>query len=242
MRRLEAKSGASATSSRPPWPVANTAGTPASGADTAPSAPMRRMRPGRSVTRNPPCGSSATDHGCTRPLAMVVTRTSPSRLDTTCVEGFGASAAAEALGAWQPSIGRSRTGRAMPSTRRRSCFPGGWLAIARGLQFKELCITSTLRDQFGMRAAGFQPAFVEYQDPVRHPHAAEAMRDQYRGAVVRQFLEALEHLEFAARVQRGGRFVEDHHLRVAHVRACDRDLLPLSPGKVHAGLEAAAAE
>ena len=56
----------------------------------------------------------------------------------------------------------------------------------------------------------------------------------------RQLLEALEHLELGARVERGGRLVEDQHLRIAHVGAGDGDLLPLAAGEVDAGLEAAA--
>ena len=49
-----------------------------------------------------------------------------------------------------------------------------------------------------------------------------------------QLLEALEHLELGARVERGGRLVEDQHLRVAHVGARDGDLLPLAAGEVDA--------
>src|SRR5690606_39488653 len=90
IRRDSAKSGASATSSSPPCPLANTSGTPFSGAETSPSAEMRRRRPGRSVTRKPPSGSSATDQGCSRPEATVSTSTS------TTADGAGASSAAGA--------------------------------------------------------------------------------------------------------------------------------------------------
>src|SRR5690606_26478323 len=90
IRRDSAKSGARATSSSPPWPLANTSGTPFSGAETSPSAEMRRRRPGRSVTRKPPSGSSATDQGCSRPEAMVSTST------WTAADGAGALSAAGA--------------------------------------------------------------------------------------------------------------------------------------------------
>ena len=55
-----------------------------------------------------------------------------------------------------------------------------------------------------------------------------------------QLLEALEHLELGARVEGRGRLVEDQHLRVAHVGAGDRDLLPFAAGEVDAGPEALA--
>ncbi len=56
----------------------------------------------------------------------------------------------------------------------------------------------------------------------------------------RQLLEALEHLELRARVERRRRLVEDQQLRVAHVRARDGDLLPFAARQVDAGLEALA--
>ena len=55
-----------------------------------------------------------------------------------------------------------------------------------------------------------------------------------------QFLEALEHLELGARIERRRRLVEDQHLRLAHVGARDRDLLPFAAGQVDAVLEALA--
>src|SRR5688572_9551822 len=96
MRRLLVKSGASTTSSRPPCPSAQTAGTPDNGAETLPSAETRRSRPDRSVTRKPPSGSRATAQGCSRPEAMVVTPTEPSWLVACCV----AKALAAGWDAW----------------------------------------------------------------------------------------------------------------------------------------------
>ena len=81
-----AKPGPGTTSSSPPWPRANTAGTPASGAEARPSRPMMRSRPGRSVTSMRPSGRNASDHGCARPRAISVTR------------GGDAAAAARAAG------------------------------------------------------------------------------------------------------------------------------------------------
>src|SRR5688572_17791448 len=91
MRLDVAKSGASTTSSRPPWPLAHTAGTPLIGADFVPLAAMCSKRPGRSVTRKPPSGSRATDQGCSRPVAISVMRTSLPAFAETADAGALAS-------------------------------------------------------------------------------------------------------------------------------------------------------
>ena len=67
--RSVAKSGPSATSSSPPWPRAKTSGTPSTGSEIAPSGPITRSRPGRSVTRKPPSGRIAIPQGCSSPSA-----------------------------------------------------------------------------------------------------------------------------------------------------------------------------
>ena len=66
------------TSSRPPWPEAQTSGTPLSGGEIWPSAVTIRMRPGRSVTSIFPSGRNASAHGLARPFAMVRTSSSPA--------------------------------------------------------------------------------------------------------------------------------------------------------------------
>ena len=66
------------------------------------------------------------------------------------------------------------------------------------------------------------------------------MGDQYGGAIIRQFPEPLEHFELTARIQRCRWLIQDHHLRIAHPRAGNGDLLPLATGQVHALLETAA--
>ena len=58
-----AKSGASATSSRPPWPVAATSGKPAIGSDSCPDFATMRSRPGRSVTNMRPSGRNCRPQG-----------------------------------------------------------------------------------------------------------------------------------------------------------------------------------
>ena len=96
------------------------------------------------------------------------------------------------------------------------------------------------REQLLVRADRLDRAVGEHDDAVGHAHAREAVRDQHRGLAARQLLEALEHLELGARVERRRRLVEDQHLRVAHVGARDRDLLPFAAGQVDAGAEALA--
>src|SRR5882672_8366571 len=66
------------TSRRPPWPDAQTSGTPLSGGDNCPSMVTMRMRPGRSVTSILPSGRNASDHGLTRPRAKVRTSRPPA--------------------------------------------------------------------------------------------------------------------------------------------------------------------
>src|SRR6267142_1654001 len=66
------------TSSSPPWPDAQTSGTPLSGGESCPSTVTIRMRPGRSVTSILPSGRNASDHVWTSPLATVCTSSCPT--------------------------------------------------------------------------------------------------------------------------------------------------------------------
>jgi hypothetical protein len=66
------------------------------------------------------------------------------------------------------------------------------------------------------------------------------VRDEDRRPAGAELLEALEHLELGPRVEGGRGLVQDQQLRVAHVGARDRDLLPLAAGEVHALAEALA--
>ena len=50
--------------------------------------------------------------------------------------------------------------------------------------------------------------------------------------------EALEHVVLGARIQCGGRLVQNQELGVAQVGARQRDLLPFPAGKLHAAFEA----
>lgn len=63
MRPDCAKSFATATSRSPPWPRAETFGTPATGSDNVPSALTRRRVPDRSVTIAMPSGRKSMPQG-----------------------------------------------------------------------------------------------------------------------------------------------------------------------------------
>src|SRR5258708_24975562 len=66
------------------------------------------------------------------------------------------------------------------------------------------------------------------------------MRNKKRHFPSGKFSKSAKHFEFAARVESGGRFVQNQQLRVAQISPRQRDLLPLAAGKIHSLLEAAA--
>src|ERR1035441_3717433 len=77
----------------------------------------------------------------------------------------------------------------------------------------------------------------QHQDPVGHANRGKPVGNQHCHAPARQLGEPLEHLVLSARVQRGGRLVQNQQLRVAHVGPRQSELLPFAPGKIHAALE-----
>ena len=88
--RLSAKSGASATSRRPPWPCANTCGTPSMAEDSVPSSRTTRSLPVlRSVTRMRPSGRKSMPQGWSRPEAISCTATAPASVITLCAWSSG---------------------------------------------------------------------------------------------------------------------------------------------------------
>ena len=97
-----------------------------------------------------------------------------------------------------------------------------------------------LLQQLRVRAFGFDGAVFQHDDAIGHADAGEAVRDQHDGLAAAELLEALEHFVLGARIERGGRLVEDQQLRVAHVGARDGDLLPFAAGKIDAGAKALA--
>src|SRR5690606_29940741 len=83
-------------------------------------------------------------------------------------------------------------------------------------------------------------AVLEHEDAVGHANGAEAVADEDGHAAGGQLAESLEHLVLCAGVESCGWFIEDEDLRVAHVGARERDLLPFAAGKVGAAIESAA--
>src|SRR5205809_250681 len=65
------------------------------------------------------------------------------------------------------------------------------------------------------------------------------MRDEDRHASARELRETLKDFVLGARVERGGRLVEDEELRVAHIGPSQRELLPFTAGEVNSAIEAA---
>jgi hypothetical protein len=76
------------------------------------------------------------------------------------------------------------------------------------------------------------PTAVEHEDAVGSAHAREAVRDEHHGVPLGQPADLLEDLVLAARVERGGRLVEDQHRCVTEVGPGQRHPLPLSERQV----------
>src|SRR6476646_6809373 len=74
-----------------------------------------------------------------------------------------------------------------------------------------------------------KPAVFQRQDSVRDIQNATVVRDQENRtpALARQSLQQLDDLSSRVFVQRRGRFVREHEIRLAHERAGDCDALTL---------------
>src|SRR5215469_1392096 len=66
------------------------------------------------------------------------------------------------------------------------------------------------------------------------------MRNQQRHLAQGQLREALEDFVLRAGIERSGRFIENKDLRIPQIGARQRYSLPLTAGKVHTSVEAAA--
>ena len=80
----------------------------------------------------------------------------------------------------------------------------------------------------------------ENDDPVRHAHSGEPVRNQQSHLAFGQFGEPLENFVFGARVQRSRGFVQNQQLRIAKISASQRYFLPFAAGKIEPAFEAAA--
>ena len=85
-----------------------------------------------------------------------------------------------------------------------------------------------------------ETAAGEYDDAVGHADRGEAVGDQESHLALGEFGKALEHLELAAGIERGGGLVQDEKLRVAEIGAGEGHLLPLAAGELDSTFEAAA--
>jgi hypothetical protein len=65
------------------------------------------------------------------------------------------------------------------------------------------------------------------------------MRDQHRHAVASEVGKAVEDFELGARVECGSGFVKNQQLRIAHIGAGERELLPFAAGEIDAAFESA---
>ena len=82
-------------------------------------------------------------------------------------------------------------------------------AVSSSLQVEELRVEPAKLEQLLVAPFLEQSAVLEDQDPVRHPHRAEAVADEDRHTPHGELREALKHLVFRPRIQRRRWFIED---------------------------------
>src|SRR5437867_3595034 len=108
------------------------------------------------------------------------------------------------------------------------------LAIPCRLEREQLGIEPAPRHELLMRPLVDNLPALQHEDPLRHPHGREAVRDEHRHPPLGELGEPQEHLVLGAGIERRGGLVQDQHLGVTHVRARQRHFLPLAPRQVHA--------
>ena len=114
------------------------------------------------------------------------------------------------------------------------------LAIAGGLHFKHLLVAAAQACQLFVTSFFGNLSVFENYDAVGHAHGRKSVRNKERHLPRGEFGKALENLELAACVERGRGLVKNQKLRIAQVGPGQRNFLPLSAGKIHAGFEASA--
>ncbi len=102
------------------------------------------------------------------------------------------------------------------------------------LQLPHLRIDGAAREQLLVGAGLHQPAMVEHHDAVGVDDGGEPVRDDQRGVVAGDALELLLDGALGARVQRRGRFVEDHDRGPLEQRPRDGDALPFPARELQA--------
>ena len=111
--------------------------------------------------------------------------------------------------------------------------------VAFGLQQKQLGVNAALSQQLGMRPIFNNLALSQHNDSVSHAHGGKAVGDNHGRSSRDQLREAQKHLILGPGVQGRGGFVENQNLSFPHVGSCQRHLLPLTAGQIHAIIETA---
>ena len=114
------------------------------------------------------------------------------------------------------------------------------LPVAGCLEFEQFGVAAAAQHQFLVGALLDQAAVLQHENPVGHPHGAEAVRDVERHAAAGQGSEPCEQVVLGPGVEGGGRLVQHQDLRVArvaHEGAGEGDLLPFAARELVAALE-----
>ena len=105
---------------------------------------------------------------------------------------------------------------------RARLLPPVFLLEARGLQFEHGTVAAARGHQLIVRAQLDHPAVFQDADAVGMAHGREAVRNQDGGGVARGGQNALEDFRFAAHVELGGGFIQQHHSRAQSSRRTTR--------------------
>jgi hypothetical protein len=96
------------------------------------------------------------------------------------------------------------------------------------LEPEQFRVAAVVAHQVRVGAVFEDPTLVQDIDPVGAAHRGQPVRHEDDAAsVAGEVADPVEYLDLGARVERGGRLVEDDHHRVAVVCAGQADALPL---------------
>src|SRR6266496_3746601 len=123
----------------------------------------------------------------------------------------------------------------------RSLMPPSawWLPTGRRrvrLEQMKSGIMPAPREEFLVRAALHQPAFMQNQDAISPANGRKAMRDDESRATAGQTLQCLHDRTLRLHVQCAGRFAKNQDRRVFQHRTGDGNALALAAGKGRAPL------
>ena len=123
----------------------------------------------------------------------------------------------------------SRLGRASKQARHGLASLGIDMAV---LLKPQMAIDGAALDQFAMRPEIDDLAAVEHEGLVAIDQRGETVRDDHHRASARNALEIGVDQRLALRIERRGRFVEDHQLGIDDQRARDGEALALAAREV----------